>query len=89
MLEGSTLGGALLRKHLAAAFSLTDAGLRYYSPYGVHPKPHWVAFSARMNDLDLTDAEGDAVVEAARATFDAIGRILVSIGLAHPLGSAA
>ena len=88
VLEGSTLGGAFLRKHLAAAYSLTDAGLRYYSPYGSHPKPHWVAFSARMNELDLTDAEADAVVEAASATFDRIGRILVSIGLSQSVGSA-
>jgi heme oxygenase len=89
VLEGSTLGGAFLRKHLGAAFSLTDAGLRYYGPYGNHPKPHWVAFSARMNGLELTDAEGDAVVEAARETFDRIGRILVSIGPSEAVGSAA
>ncbi len=89
VLEGSTLGGALLRKHLAATFSLTDAGLRYYSPYGNHPKPHWVAFSTRVNELDLTESEADAIVEAARETFDRIGRILVSIGVAEPVESAA
>jgi heme oxygenase len=89
VLEGSTLGGAFLRKNLAAAFSLTDAGLRYYGPYGIHPKPHWVAFSARMNELDLTDAECEAVVHAAQATFDRIGQVLVSIGLSEPVGSAA
>ena len=89
VIEGSTLGGALLRKHLAASFALTDAGLRYYTPYGSHPKPHWVAFSARMNELDLTDVEADAVVAAAGETFDRIGQILVSIGLGEPMGSAA
>jgi heme oxygenase len=89
VLEGSTLGGAFLRKHLAASFSLTDGGLRYYSPFGSHPKPHWVGFSARMNELDLTDEEADAVVEAARETFDRIARILVSIGVSEPVGSAA
>jgi heme oxygenase len=89
VLEGSTLGGAVLRRHLAAAYALTDEGLRYYSPYGTHPKPHWVAFSARMNALDLFDAEADAIVDAARATFDGIGRILVTLGEAAPVGSAA
>lgn len=87
VIEGSTLGGAVLRKHLAASFSLTDAGLRYYSPYGSHPKPHWVAFSARMNELELTDAEADAVIEAACETFDRIGQILVSIGSSEPAGT--
>jgi heme oxygenase len=89
VLEGSTLGGAVLRRHLAAAFGLTDAGLRYYSPYGTHPKPHWVAFSERMNAIELNVAEADAIVEAARETFERIGAILVTIGASEPVGSAA
>jgi len=79
VLEGSTLGGAVLRRHLASAFGLTDAGLRYYSPYGIHPKPHWVAFSQRM-DAAVTDAdEADRVVAAASETFVRIGRILSAL----------
>ena len=79
VLEGSTLGGAVLRRHLASAFGLTDAGLRYYSPYGIHPKPHWVAFSQRM-DAAVTDADdGDRVVAAASETFVRIGRILSAL----------
>jgi heme oxygenase (biliverdin-IX-beta and delta-forming) len=87
VLEGSTLGGALLRKHLATALSLGDDGLRYYSPYGLHPKPHWVEFSARMNDLSLGEADADAVVGAAREAFLRIGLILASIGEARHAGA--
>lgn len=76
VLEGSSLGGALLRRHLAQAFGLTDAGLRYYSPYGVGPKPHWVAFSERMNAAVADRADADAIVAAAAETFTRIGRIL-------------
>lgn len=84
VLEGSTLGGAVLRKHLSAAYGLTDAGLAYYAPYGKHPKPHWVAFSSRMNEAVTDPAEGDRVVAAARETFTRIGRILVA--LTEPAG---
>lgn len=79
VLEGSTLGGALLRRHLSAAYGLTDAGLRYYSPYGVGPKPHWVAFSERMNAAVTDAGDADRIVAAADETFRRIGRILSAL----------
>lgn len=84
VLEGSTLGGAILRRHLASAFALTDAGLRYYSPYGTHPKPHWVAFGERMNAAMADDAHADRVVAAAAETFTRIGRILSALSAPRP-----
>lgn len=79
VLEGSTLGGALLRRHLSVAYGLTDDGLRYYSPYGVGPKPHWVAFSERMNSAVTDATDGDRIVAAADETFERIGRILSAL----------
>jgi heme oxygenase len=79
VMEGSTLGGALLRQHIARAFGLTDAGLRYYSPYGTGPKPHWVAFTARMNAAAISTADADRVVAAAGETFERIGGILSAL----------
>ena len=85
VLEGSTLGGAVLRRHLASAYGLTEGGLRYYSPYGIHPKPHWAAFSARM-DAAVTDAgDADRVVAAASETFVRIGRILSALSAPRPV----
>jgi heme oxygenase len=78
VLEGSTLGGAILRRHLADAYGLTDAGLRYYAPYGSHPKPHWVAFGERMNAA-ICDPDADRVVAAAAETFTRIGNILAAL----------
>ncbi|MGH2446676.1 MAG: biliverdin-producing heme oxygenase [Candidatus Limnocylindria bacterium] len=80
VLEGSTLGGAVLRRHLAAAFQLEDDGLRYYSPYGRHPKPHWVAFSMRMNVAVTGEREIELIIGTARETFDRIREILIAIG---------
>jgi heme oxygenase len=84
VMEGSTLGGALLRRHIADAFGLTDAGLHYYSPYGTGPKPHWMAFSTRMNEAAISDADADRIVAAAAETFERIGRILTSLSEPRP-----
>ncbi|HEY8171116.1 MAG TPA: biliverdin-producing heme oxygenase [Candidatus Limnocylindria bacterium] len=88
VMEGSTLGGAVLRRHLARAFDLADAGLRYYSPYGTHPKPHWAAFSHRMNQAVTDEADGRRVVTAAAETFDRIGRILAALSSPRQVAAA-
>jgi heme oxygenase len=88
VLEGSTLGGALLRRHIADAFGLRDAGLRYYSPYGTGPKPHWVAFGERMNAAVSSEADADRIVAAAGETFDRIGRILLALSAPAPVAIA-
>ena len=69
----------MLRRHIASAFDLADAGLRYYSPYGAGPKPHWVAFGERMNLAVSSEADADRVVAAAGEAFNRIGRILVAL----------
>lgn len=88
VMEGSTLGGALLRRHISAAFDLTDAGLRYYSPYGTGPKPHWVAFGERMNATVTSEADADRVIAAAGKAFDRIGRILAALSSPEPVAIA-
>lgn len=88
VLEGSTLGGAFLRRHLGLAYGLDDDGLRYYSPYGTHPKPHWVAFSARMNAAVTDDGDASRIIAAADETFVRIGRILSALSDPQPVAMA-
>jgi heme oxygenase len=88
VLEGSSLGGAILRGHLAAAYGLTDAGLRYYAPYGSHPKPHWVDFGKRMNLAVADAADADRVVAAAAQTFTRIGHLLEALFEPEPAAAA-
>jgi heme oxygenase len=76
VLEGSTLGGTILRSHIRDAYDLDEDGLSYYSPYGNAVMPHWREFKDRMNAY-VTDAdEQDRVVAAARESFRRIGWIL-------------
>jgi heme oxygenase len=88
VMEGSTLGGALLRRHISRAFDLADAGLRYYSPYGTGPKPHWVEFGERMNAAVTSEADADRVIAAAGEAFDRIGRILSALSSPEPVAIA-
>jgi heme oxygenase len=69
VLEGSTLGGRVIGRHIAAAHGLTDGGLAYYSGHGPRTGAMWSSFRAR---LDAFDGEAVAVVAAANATFDAM-----------------
>ncbi|MCA9285784.1 MAG: biliverdin-producing heme oxygenase [Phycisphaerales bacterium] len=76
VLEGSTLGAAILRQHLQRALGLGDEGLHYYSPYGNAVMAHWKAFRQRMNEAPLAPAEQDSIVTSAVEAFDRIGAIL-------------
>lgn len=103
VLEGSTLGAAVLRGHLAKAYGLDDAGLRdasnaagdlpglaYYAPYGPSPMPHWKLFKDRMNAAIVDPADQQRAIAGADEAFRRIGEILreLSVGLAAP-GAAA
>ena len=75
VLEGSTLGGRVIGRHIAAAHGLGGEGLAYYSGPGARTGAMWSAFRAR---LDSFDGEGEAVVAAANDTFDAMRRWLTA-----------
>jgi heme oxygenase len=73
VLEGSTLGGAVLHQQVATQFSLpSGAGLAYLASYGSELTPHWRAFTRRMNAVLLTTAERRQVLEAAGEVFAGI-----------------
>ena len=82
VLEGSTMGGTILRKKIAEGLGLAaGAGLDYYSVYGNEVMKHFMDFKARMTEAyDGTEHE-DAIVEAAKETFDLVGEVLRSIPL--------
>jgi heme oxygenase len=75
VVEGSTLGGALISKHLAGASWVPPAGLRYFSPYGRQTAVMWKSFRAELlrSSQPATDKE---MIDAALATFAALSRCL-------------
>lgn len=72
VLEGSTLGGRFIDRHLAGLPQLADVRLRAFSPYGPATGAMWQAF--RRTTRTRVAAGGDAavVVSAARSTFGAL-----------------
>ncbi|SOE02509.1 biliverdin-producing heme oxygenase [Blastococcus haudaquaticus] len=72
VLEGSTLGGVFIDRHLAALPALADVRVAAFSPYGEHTGSMWAAF--RRVTREHVTAGGDAavMVDAARATFAAL-----------------
>lgn len=70
VLEGSTLGGALIARDVARALGV-DAPRAYFASYGPALGPMWKAFQARLLALSHP-ATDDAVVAAAERTFAAL-----------------
>ncbi|WP_147261962.1 biliverdin-producing heme oxygenase [Blastococcus sp. TF02A-26] len=70
VLEGSTLGGTFIDRHLATLPELSGGvRLRAFSPYGPETGPMWHAFRRAARAHVATGGDADAVVEAARTTF--------------------
>ena len=76
VLEGSKMGGAILRKCLDDAYQCGPEALSYYWASGRSPMPDFKAFKERMEAAITTDAERDQVVAAASDMFDRLTSVL-------------
>ena len=77
VLEGSTLGGMILRKSIAGMYGIEgDEGLAYYSAHGKEVMPNWMLFKARMNSSITCSEEQDRIVDTACSTFEHVGHVL-------------
>ncbi|HEY4605339.1 MAG TPA: biliverdin-producing heme oxygenase [Blastococcus sp.] len=72
VLEGSTLGGIVIGRHLASLPHLSDVRIRAFSPYGHETGAMWAAFRQVTRDRVATGGNADAIVRSARATFRAL-----------------
>ncbi|HEY1011536.1 MAG TPA: biliverdin-producing heme oxygenase, partial [Herpetosiphonaceae bacterium] len=85
VLVGSTLGGAVVRRHVVRAYGLRGAeGVAYLAGAGL--KARWRRFGERM-DAALVEADAQqAALAAADETFAGIGAVVAAL---HPLGERA
>ena len=74
VLEGSTLGGQIIARHLEETLGLRDGrGYRYFRSYGSDLGTQWKAFRAEL--LRASSATNDPIiVHAARGTFEILHR---------------
>lgn len=74
VLEGATLGGQLVRRHLARTLGLgPDSGAAYYHAYGDDVGPMWRTFLAGLAvAVERDGCPPDEMLAGARDTFDAL-----------------
>ena len=72
VMEGSTLGGALIDRHLAALPGFSGLRLRAFSPYGVETGAMWLAFRSVARARVAAGGDPATMVAAARHTFGAL-----------------
>jgi heme oxygenase len=80
VLEGSTLGGVVLHARVARSLGLQrSGGLAFLGSYGKATRAHWTAFTQRMNQAGLSEAEQDEAISAAREAFDGVAQIVEAL----------
>ena len=72
VLEGSTLGGVLIDRHLAALPALADVRVAAFSPYGERTGAMWAAFRRVTRARVAAGGDAAVMVDSARATFAAL-----------------
>lgn len=73
VVEGSTLGGAVIARHLNQHLGLTpENGGAFYASYGPMIGPMWKQFGEAVTAYAADGANDDQIVESAKKTFDSI-----------------
>lgn len=72
VLEGSTLGGVFIDRHLAALPELAGVTVRSFSPYGGETGAMWAAFRRTTRGRVAAGGDADAMLASAHTTFDAL-----------------
>ena len=86
VVEGSTLGGRLIERHLQRTLGLTPHdGARFYHSYGEARGPRWTTFKAALDAYG--EAHPDAASDVIAAAADTVQ--VFSVWLAAPLGEEA
>ena len=70
VLEGATLGGVVIGRHVQRTLGLTpDSGARFFHGNGAHTAELWRTFRAALAGFAVNPGSADVVVESANATF--------------------
>jgi heme oxygenase (biliverdin-IX-beta and delta-forming) len=71
VMEGATLGGQVITRHLNQDFGLTpENGAAFFSSYGPQVGMMWKSFKETLTDWAEQNGNEDQIIGAARETFD-------------------
>jgi heme oxygenase len=87
VLEGATLGGQIIGRHLRERLGIgAESGAAFYAAYGKQIGPMWRRFGRSVDAYARAHPDrSEAIVEGAARTFDALGRWLAAPGHAEQL----
>ncbi len=85
VMQGSTLGGRVISRHLGGACALPPEGLQYFDPHGPKTGSMWAESLHWIGELG--QAESDAAVAGALDTFDLLLHWLPAAALPDPAPS--
>lgn len=72
VLEGATLGGQFISRHLEQTLGFSGGqGYRFFRSYGPEVGPRWQAFRAELARASSPEADG-IIVTSAQGAFDAL-----------------
>ena len=75
VLEGATLGGVVISRHIRDTLGVTpETGGLFFHGYGQRTGEMWREFRAAMSAFDAQTHQQEQVILAARATFDTLRR---------------
>jgi heme oxygenase len=73
VLEGATLGGQIISKHLNASLGLMpDSGGSFFAGYGQKTGSQWKAFCACLTAFSTQTGSNDEIVDSANKTFQTL-----------------
>ncbi|RYG67449.1 hypothetical protein EON80_13565 [bacterium] len=82
VMEGSTLGGQIISRHLKQELGLElgpDNGLSFFASYGSEVGPKWREFTGVLDFYQGSEAEQTELIESAVKAFQAFDRWLADI----------
>jgi heme oxygenase len=75
VMEGATLGGQVITRHLNQHLGLTpESGGSFFNSYGHRVGPMWKDFGAAVTAFSEKSDADDEIVQAAKDTFDSFAR---------------
>jgi heme oxygenase len=74
VIEGSTLGGQVISRHLKQNLGIDETnGTAFFSGYGKETGPMWKAFGEAITNFADKSDNHDEIIAGARETFEKIG----------------
>lgn len=80
VIEGSTLGGQFIARHLKEKFGLDESnGVAFFTAYGKDTGKMWNAFREAITAFAGHSANHEEIIRSANQTFDKIGKSLSAV----------